>query len=189
MCASFKIIQRAGHMENQVCCSGDQVWLNMPESALDTFKPSAYAIIRPNQAPLECLFYLSVKGHQRERTRGLFWVFSQCNNKNPTFFDERICVMSLLVLPAPMTGGSLLLLVGQHFSQAASVGTVGFPFATGTAMGSLVSWGTRGSMHGSPRSPTHLLIPRVAQPGGAGVPPQRGGFRGKPQSPPGHSQT
>lgn len=120
MCASFKIIQRVGHLENQVCCSGDLGWLNMPESALDTFKPSAYIIIRPSQAPLECLFYLSVKGHQRRRTRGLFWVFSQCNNKNPTFFDERSCVMSLLVLPTLMTGGRLLPL-------AASVGTVGFP--------------------------------------------------------------
>lgn len=47
--------------------------------------------------------------------------------------------MSLLVLSAPMTGGRLLSLEGQHFSQAASVGTVGFPSATGTAMGSLVS--------------------------------------------------
>lgn len=129
MCASFKvqIIQRAWHLENRVCCSGDLVWLNMPESALDTGKPSAYTIIRPSRAPLECLFHLSVKGHQKERTRGLFWVFSQCNNKKPTFFDERSCVMSLLVLPAPMTGGRLLPLEGQHFSQAASVDTVGFP--------------------------------------------------------------
>lgn len=40
MCASFKvqIIQRVRHLENQVCCSGDLVWLNMPESALDTGK-------------------------------------------------------------------------------------------------------------------------------------------------------
>lgn len=34
--------------------------------------------------------------------------------------------MSVLVLPAPMIGGRLLPLGGQHFSQAASVGTVGF---------------------------------------------------------------
>lgn len=142
MCASFKvqIIQRVGYLENQVCCSGDLIWLNMPESALDTGKLSAYTIIRPSQASLECLFYLSVRGHQRERTCRLFWAFSQCNNKNPVFFDERSCVMSLLLLPAPMTGGRLLPLEGQHFSQAALVGTMGFPFAhQGTAMSSLVS--------------------------------------------------
>lgn len=141
MCASFKvqIIQRVEHLENQVCCSGDLVWLNMLESALDTGKSGAYTIIRPNQAPPECFFYLSVRCHQRERTPGLFWALSQCNNKTPIFFDERSCVMSLLVLSALMTGGRLLPLEGQHFSQAASVGTVGFPFATGAAMGSLVS--------------------------------------------------
>lgn len=98
MCASFQvqIIQRVGHLENQVCCSGDLVWLSMPESALDTGKPSAYTIIRPSQASLECFFYLSVKDHQRERTCGLFWVFSQCSIKN--FFDERSCVVPARVL-------------------------------------------------------------------------------------------
>lgn len=38
MCVSFtvQIIQRVGHLENQVCCSSDLIWLNVPESALDT---------------------------------------------------------------------------------------------------------------------------------------------------------
>lgn len=78
----------------------------MPKSALDIGKPSAYTMIRPSQAPLECISHTSVKGHHRERT-GLFFFF-QCINKIPKFFDERSCVMSLLVLPAPMAGGRLL---------------------------------------------------------------------------------
>lgn len=101
MCASFKvqIIQRVGHLENQVYCSGGLVFLNMPESALDTGKPSAYTLIRPSQAPLECLFYLSVKGHQRERTHGLFWVFSSAIIKTQRFLMRgavlRPCLSSL----------------------------------------------------------------------------------------------
>lgn len=71
MCASFKV-RRIGHLENQVCCSGDLVWLDMPESALNTGKPSAYTIIRPSQAPLNAFLTFWLKVTKEKELVGFF---------------------------------------------------------------------------------------------------------------------
>lgn len=78
----------------------------MLESALNVGKTTANTISRPSQVPLECISHISVKGHLRERT-GLFFFSPSVLIKNKVF-DERSCVMSLLVLPAPVAGGRLL---------------------------------------------------------------------------------
>lgn len=123
MCASFKIqiIQRVRHLENQVCCSGDLVWLNMPESALDTAKTEC---LHHNQTNAFFTFLLEVT-NEKELV-GCSGLFPSAIIKTQCFLMRGAVLCPCLCSLPPR-------------QEADSVGTVCFPFATGTAMGSLVS--------------------------------------------------
>lgn len=105
----------------------------MLESALNVGKTTAYTISRPSQVPLECISHISVKGHLRERT-GLYWslfFFSPNVLIKNKVFDGKSCVMSLLVLPAPVAGGRLLW-EGNISQRQLHWAPWVFPLATGT---------------------------------------------------------